>query len=119
MSYPFEYGDDTLWDAGYHSGQLYRALAEGAAGLLEVPSGLTPAPQGGCTVDGAEFQAFTQRLYDLHADSSAAVLRDLAHGLLVTSLVLLDRTGGGIAVRPQDTAALDAAKAALARTMAS
>jgi hypothetical protein len=34
-------------------------------------------------------------------------------------LVLLDRTGGRIAVRPEDGSALDDARAALARTMAS
>ncbi|MFG2120831.1 DUF6086 family protein [Streptomyces sp. NPDC048710] len=119
MSYPFEYGDETLWEAGYHGGQLYHALAQGAAGFLGVPSGLTPTPQGSCAVDGEVFQIFVQRLYELYASGSNEVLRELGHGLLVTSLVLLDRTGGRIAVRPEDTAALDEARAALARTMAS
>ncbi|WP_317443997.1 hypothetical protein [Streptomyces collinus] len=61
MSYPFEHGDETLWDAGYRSGRLYHALAQGAAGF--------------------------------------------------------DRVGGRITVSPRDTAALDEAKARLARTM--
>ncbi|MFJ9867321.1 DUF6086 family protein [Streptomyces sp. NPDC101165] len=65
------------------------------------------------------FQVFVQRLYELYSAGSNEVLRELGHGLLVTSLVLLDRAGGRIAVRPQDAAALDEAKAALARTMAS
>ncbi|MFD5795371.1 DUF6086 family protein [Streptomyces diastatochromogenes] len=119
MSYPFERGDETLWDAGYHSGQLYFALARGAAEFLDVAPGLTPTPQGSCAVDGEVFQVFVQRLYELYTSSRNEVLRGLGHGLLVTSLVLLDRTGGRIAVRPQDAAALDEAKAALARTMAS
>ncbi|MEU8468186.1 DUF6086 family protein [Streptomyces sp. NPDC029006] len=117
MSYPFEHGDETLWDAGYHGGQLYAALARAAAGVLDVPSGLTPTPQGGCAVDGDEFQVFVQRLYELSGSGTSEVLRELGHGLLVTSLVLLERTGRRISARPDHTAALDDARARLARTM--
>jgi hypothetical protein len=119
LSYPFEYGDETLWDAGYHSGQLYASLAQGAAGFLNVPSGLTPTQQGGCAVDREAFQAFVQQLYDLCASTSNEVLRGLAHGLLVTSLVLLDRSGGTVALRSEDATALREATSALARSMAS
>ncbi|MFE4965219.1 DUF6086 family protein [Streptomyces sp. NPDC056660] len=119
MSYPFEYGDETLWDAGYHSGKLYHALAQGAAGFLGVPSGLTATPQGSCAVDGAVFRVFVHRLYDQYASSSHEVLRELGHGLLVTSLVLLDRIGERITLRPEDAAALDEARRTLARAMAS
>ncbi|MEU1461234.1 DUF6086 family protein [Streptomyces sp. NPDC005727] len=119
MSYPFEYGDETIWDAGYHSGQLYFALARGCAEFLDVAPGLTHTPQGSCAVDGEVFQVFVQRLYELYSASSHEVLRELGHGLLVTSLVLLDRTGGRIDMRPEDRAALDEARSGLARTMAS
>ncbi|MFI6008173.1 DUF6086 family protein [Streptomyces sp. NPDC051243] len=118
MSYPFEHDDETLWDAGYHSGQLYASLAQGAAGFLDVPSGLTPTPQGGCDVDGEMFQAFVERLYGLYASTTNEVLRGLAQGLLVTSLVLLDRAGGTITLRPEDVAVLDGVKSTLARSMA-
>ncbi|MGW0414103.1 DUF6086 family protein [Streptomyces collinus] len=118
MSYPFEHGDETLWDAGYRSGRLYHALAEGAAGVLDVPSGLTHTPQGSCAVDREVFQAFTGRLYDLYASTRNEMLRELGHSVLVTSLVLLDRVGGQVAVSPRDAAALDEAKAAYARSMA-
>ncbi|GGY26953.1 DUF6086 family protein [Streptomyces djakartensis] len=119
MSYPFEYGDETLWDAGYHSGQLYASLVRGAAGFLDVPSGLTQTPQGGCAVDREAFQAFVQQLYDLYASTSNEVLRGLAQGLLGTSLVLLDRAGGAVALRPEDATALREAASALGRAMAS
>ncbi|MET9456235.1 DUF6086 family protein [Streptomyces canus] len=118
MSYPFEYGDETIWDAGYHSGKLYASLASGAARFLDVPSGLTPTPQGGCAVDREMFQVFVERLYGLYTATSNEVLRELAHGLLITSLVLLDRTGGTIAPRPEDAAPLSKAKSALSESMA-
>ncbi|MFF7053319.1 DUF6086 family protein [Streptomyces griseorubiginosus] len=119
MSYPFEFDHETVWDAGYHSGQLYASLAQGAAGFLDVPSGLTPTPQGGCAVDREEFQTLVERLYGLYVSTSSEVLRELAHGLLVTSLVLLDRVGGTIALRPEDAAHLSEAKSTLAGSMAS
>lgn len=117
MSYPFEHGGETLWDAGYSSGRLYHALAEGAAGFLDVPSGLTHTPQGSCAVDREVFQVFTARLYDLYASTYNETLRELGHGVLVTSLVLLDRVGGRVAVAPRDAVGLDEAKARLASTM--
>ncbi|MFF5028079.1 DUF6086 family protein [Streptomyces collinus] len=51
-------------------------------------------------------------------DTRNEMLRELGHSVLVTSLVLLDRVGGQIAVSPRDAAALDEAKAAYARSMA-
>lgn len=93
MSYPFELGGETLWDAGYHSGQLYASLARGAAEFLELPSGLTPNRQGGCDVEPVELQAFVEGLYGLYSSTRNDLLHGLAHGLLVTSLVLLERAG--------------------------
>ncbi|MGW3119634.1 DUF6086 family protein [Streptomyces sp. NPDC001107] len=118
MSYPFEHGDQTLWDAGYHSGQLYFALARGAAEFLDVPSGLTPTHAGGCEVDPAAFSAFTARLYEFCASTHSSVLHSLADGLLVTSLALVERVGGAIALRPEHEASLREKMTVLARSMA-
>ncbi|MFC9622230.1 DUF6086 family protein [Streptomyces sp. NPDC056930] len=118
MSYPFELGGETLWDAGYHSGQLYASLARGAAEFLEMPSGLTPNRQGGCDVEPVSFQAFVEALYGIYSSTGNEVLHRLAQGLLVTSLVLLDRAEGAITLRPPHAAALLEEKAVLARAMA-
>ncbi|MFI7501454.1 DUF6086 family protein [Streptomyces sp. NPDC049687] len=118
MSYPFECGDRTVWDAGYHSGQLYASLVQGAAAFLDVPSGLTPTPSGGCEVDPSALLRFTDRLYDLYASTNNEVLLSLAHGPLITSLVLVDRTGGRIALRPEHEVTLGQEKSAFARSMA-
>ncbi|MGW0829780.1 DUF6086 family protein [Streptomyces prunicolor] len=118
MSYPFELGDETLWDAGYHSGMLYAALARGAAEFLKVPSGLTPTREGSCEVSPAAFSAFTARLYDMYASTRNDVLHGLADGLLVTSLVLAERAGRAIVLRPQHEASLREEMTTLARSMA-
>ncbi|MEJ8639751.1 DUF6086 family protein [Streptomyces sp. MS2.AVA.5] len=117
MSYPFELGGETLWDAGYHSGQLYVSLARGAAEFLELPSGLTANPQGGCDVESEPFRAFVEGLYGMYSSTTNEVLHGLAHGLLVTSLVLLERAGGVITLRPPHVALWEE-RDAFARTMA-
>ncbi|MEU3984154.1 DUF6086 family protein [Streptomyces sp. NPDC026672] len=118
MSYPFERNGETLWDAGYSSGQMYAALAGGAAEFLRLPSGLTDTPQGSCEVDPVAFRAFVAQLYKLYASTGNDVLQGLTHDLLVTSLVLLDRAGEGITLDPEHETALQAQKARLARCMA-
>ncbi|NEA67081.1 DUF6086 family protein [Streptomyces sp. SID12488] len=118
MSYPFEHGTRTLWDAGYHSGKLYAALAHGTAEFLELPSGLTPNAQGGCDVDPKSFQVFVERLCGTYSSTQNELLHGLAHGLLLTSLVLLDRAGGSIPLRPEHEDAFAREKSALARSMA-
>ncbi|WP_408647574.1 DUF6086 family protein [Streptomyces geranii] len=118
MSYPFEYGAETLWDAGYYSGKLYASLAGGTAEFLELPSGLTPNAQGGCDVDPNAFQAFVESLYRTYSSTQSELLHGLAHGLLLTSLVLLDRAGGSIPLMPEHKDAFAREKATLARSMA-
>ncbi|MFD7233668.1 DUF6086 family protein [Streptomyces sp. NPDC059881] len=118
MSYPFELDGETLWDAGYHSGQLYASLARGAAEFLELPSGLTPNAQGGCDVDLEPFRVFVERLYELYTSTRNEVLHGLAHGLLATSLVLLERAGGAVALTPPYAAVLLEEKTSLAHSMA-
>jgi hypothetical protein len=118
LSYPFEYGNETPWDAGYHSGQLYASFVQGAAEFLEVPSGLTPTREGGCEVDPAALQEFTARLYRLYSSTNSDVLRGLTQGLLVTSLVLMERVGTAITLRPEHEAYLREQMTAFAHSMA-
>ncbi|MFD4718539.1 DUF6086 family protein [Streptomyces sp. NPDC058423] len=117
MSYPFEMEGETLWDAGYHSGRLFASLAHGAAEFLELPSGLTPSDQGGCDVDPEQFRVFVEGLHELYASTRNEVLHGLSHGLLATSLVLLERAGGTVALTPPHAATLVEEKALLAHSM--
>ncbi|MFE2941794.1 DUF6086 family protein [Streptomyces sp. NPDC059255] len=117
MSYPFETGGETIWDAGYYSGRLYESLACGAAEFLELPSGLTPNDRGGCDVQPAIFRVFVEGLYRHYATTQNPVLHELTCGLLVTSLVMLERAGEEIALTDRDSAALLEEKTRLARAM--
>ncbi|WP_330348282.1 DUF6086 family protein [Streptomyces sp. NBC_00582] len=117
MSYPYELGGETLWEAGYHSGRLYASLARGAAEFVKLPTGLTPTPQGSCDIELSTFRAFVQGLYTLYSSTSSLVIHGLARGLLVTSLVLLERAGAPITLKPEHEEALREEKAAFARSM--
>lgn len=119
MSYPFEHGSDTLWDAGYQSGRLYASLAWSSAEFLDMPSGLTPnLSHGSCDVEPAVFEAFVEALYARYCSTNSEVMHNLMHGLLITSLVLLERARGEITLRPEHEDAFRAEKAALSRSMA-
>ncbi|MFC7258924.1 DUF6086 family protein [Streptomyces lutosisoli] len=117
MSYPYELGGETLWDAGYHSGQLYASLARGAAEFVKLPTGLTPTPQGSCDIELLTFRSFVQGLYGTYSSTRNPVLHGLTRGLLVTSLVLLERAGAPITLKPEHEEALREEKAAFTRSM--
>ncbi|MYS13334.1 DUF6086 family protein [Streptomyces sp. SID4982] len=117
MSYPFELGEETLWDAGYHSGLLYASLARGAAEFVKLPTGLTATPQGSCDIELSTFRTFVQGLYGTYSSTPSPVLHGLTRGLLVTSLVLLERAGASIMLKPEHEEALREEKTAFARSM--
>ncbi|MFD3998398.1 DUF6086 family protein [Streptomyces sp. NPDC058583] len=103
MSYPFQAPDrKTLWDPALGVGRAYVALAREAGELNGVPTGLTDNERlGGSDVDLFVFQQFTQALYDRYCSTNNFVLHGLLRGLLLTSVVMLERGGGSIARNPE------------------
>lgn len=69
-------------------------------------------------MDPAAFRAFIERPYDTYSSPQNEMLHGLAHGLLLTSLVLLDRAGATILLRPEHEDAFGKEKATLTRSMA-
>ncbi|MET9376277.1 DUF6086 family protein [Streptomyces sp. NPDC003035] len=105
MSYPFRSieGSKIIWDPGMGVGQTYAALAAETGALLEVPTGLTYSERlGGSEVDLALFQRFTQKLYDRYFNTNNFVLHGLLHGLLLSSIVMLENGGGSITRIPEE-----------------
>ncbi|MFI1354058.1 DUF6086 family protein [Streptomyces sp. NPDC020898] len=103
MSYEFDLDGETVWDAGFHSGQLYLQLALGASHVLEVPSGLLPDERkGSCDIELPTFRAFAEKLYEQYARTNNIILRGLVEGPLIVSLVLLDRVASPLALRSED-----------------
>ncbi|MFE4305697.1 DUF6086 family protein [Streptomyces sp. NPDC056891] len=98
MSYPFQAADKkTLWDPALGVGRAYVALAREAGELNGVPTGLTDNERlGGSDVDLSVFQQFTQALYDRYCSTNHFILHGLLRGLVLTSVVMLERGGGSI-----------------------
>ncbi|MGW9453343.1 DUF6086 family protein [Streptomyces sp. NPDC055632] len=104
MGYPFETIDRSrnLWGPALRVGQTYVALAREFGTLNGIPTGLTENEQlGGSTVDPVIFQKFTQALYDRYCSTNNQVLHGLLRGLLLASLVMLEKCGSSIARTPE------------------
>jgi hypothetical protein len=95
MSYSFQTaGGEPVWDPALRVGRLYLGEAEVVAGLIEVPSGLTPRRDGTCDIDPEVFATFVEHAWRFYAEGRHAVLAQLLRGVLVVSFVLLKRSGG-------------------------
>ncbi|WTY30864.1 DUF6086 family protein [Streptomyces anulatus] len=100
MSYPFQLADRSriLWDPALRVGQTYVALAQRTGEQYGLPTGLTENDRlGGSDVDPAVFQKFTQGVYDGYCSTNNFVLHGLLRGLLLPSIVMLEKGGGSIA----------------------
>ncbi|MFJ3610806.1 DUF6086 family protein [Streptomyces hydrogenans] len=109
MSYPFQSAPDStlIWDPGIGVGRAYVSFAEETGKSLGVPTGLTYSDRlGGSNIDVEVFQRFTQALYDRYTETGSFVLHGLLRGLLLPSLVMLERCGGTITHKPEKEAGL-------------
>ncbi|MFF8444842.1 DUF6086 family protein [Streptomyces californicus] len=100
MGYPFQSADRsrTLWDPALSVGQTYVALARKVGEQYGLPTGLTENERlGGSDVDLTVFQQFTQGVYDRYCSTNNFALHGLLRGLLLTSIVILEKGGGSVA----------------------
>jgi hypothetical protein len=94
MSYPFLSAGESVWDPALRVGQLYLGQAELVAELTEVPSGLTPLRDGTCDLAPGVFAAFVEHVWRYYNKGRHPANAHLLHGVLLVSLVLLQRSGG-------------------------
>ncbi|MET7374396.1 DUF6086 family protein [Micromonospora arida] len=106
MSYPFQTAQTPVWDPALRVGQVYLGQARSVAEVVGVPSGLTPLRNGSCDLDPATFATFVDRLLRFYNEGRHPTLAQLLRGVLLVSLVLLQRAGGS--PPPPGSAALDA-----------
>ncbi|MFI1307830.1 DUF6086 family protein [Streptomyces sioyaensis] len=99
MSYYFEAAGHTLWDPSLRMGRWYLSFAESAADLVQRPTGLTPADDDTCAVDVPVFRQFVEALLECYASTRHPVQHGLMRGVLLASLVMLER--GGVKLSPK------------------
>jgi hypothetical protein len=117
LSYFFEVSGETVWDPALRIAKWYIALAESTAGLMQLPTGLTPSEQDTCDIDPKVFRGFVEGLYEVYFSTRHPVQHGLIKGLLLTSMVVLERTGAVISPGSEREQALWEEKQALARSM--
>ncbi|CRK58254.1 hypothetical protein [Alloactinosynnema sp. L-07] len=106
MSYTFEVGRETVWDPALRIGQLYLSLADAAGERFGVPSGLTPRADGTCAVDVPVFRRFVEAMIEVHASTRHPVMHGLFRGVLLASLVMLERADGELVAKSEQEQAL-------------
>ncbi|MFI1160266.1 DUF6086 family protein [Streptomyces sioyaensis] len=99
MSYYFEAAGHTVWNPSLRMGRWYLAFAESVADLVHRPTGLTPSGDDTCAVDVPVFRQFVEALLECYASTRHPVQHGLMRGVLLTSLVMLER--GGVKMSPE------------------
>lgn len=117
MSYYFTVSGKDVWDPALRIGHLFVSLAEGAAVVLGVPSGLSPSDDDTCEVEPQVFLRFVGALVECYSSSRHPVRRSLIRGILLTSLVILERGGLDVPSGTEDGEDLMAEARVLAKAM--
>ncbi|MEO3824717.1 DUF6086 family protein [Actinomadura sp. B10D3] len=94
MSYIFDIDDETVWSPALRVGKLYVNLAEALARTLEIPTGLEAVAEDMYDINTAVFSDFTRALMS----TRHVIAQELLRGVLLTSLVMLQR--GGVEITP-------------------
>jgi hypothetical protein len=106
MSYIFEVADEWVWSPANRVGQLYVGMAEAAAAVLRLPTGLTTDSGDIYEVDVLAFGAFAGAMLALRASSSHMYLHMLLDGVLPLSVAMLYRAGGSLTPATADESEL-------------
>ncbi|NYH42524.1 hypothetical protein HNR22_002251 [Micromonospora jinlongensis] len=93
MSYPFQTAETPVWDPALRVGQVYLGQAQSVAEVVGTASGLTPLRNGSCDLDPTTFTTFVDRLLQFYNEGRHPTLSQLLRGVLLVSLVLLERAG--------------------------
>lgn len=93
MSYVFNVGDDTVWSPALRVGDLYVRFLRETAEALGESTGLTAVASDMYDIDVEVYSVLVRKIVDLYSSSGHPVLRGLLEGVLMPSVVVLDRAG--------------------------
>ncbi|MEU8804444.1 DUF6086 family protein [Spirillospora sp. NPDC048819] len=100
MGYIFDIDDETVWSPSLRAGALYVGLAEAMARSMKRPTGLKAVAEDMYDIDLPTFNEFTGALLEEYFSSNHAVIREMLRGVLLASLVMLQR--GGVRSVPEN-----------------
>ncbi|CND72966.1 Uncharacterised protein [Mycobacterium tuberculosis] len=100
MSYIFDIDDETVWSPSLRVGKLYVNLAEAIARTLEIPTGLEAVAEDMYDINASVFSDFTRALVEDFFSGRQVVAQEMLRGVLLASLVMLQR--GGVEITSDD-----------------
>jgi hypothetical protein len=98
VSYIFDIDDETVWSPSLRVGQLYVNLAEAVARTLGLPTGLEAVAEDMYDINTSDFSDFTRAIVRNFFSTQHAIAREMLRGVLLASLVMLQR--GGVEITP-------------------
>jgi hypothetical protein len=93
VSYIFDVGDETVWSPSLRTGRLYVGLTRCLADITGRPTGLNAVADDMYEIEVEAFQTLIGAVYEDFRSTDHPVYRGQLRGWLLTSLVLLQRTG--------------------------
>ncbi|MEU0090140.1 DUF6086 family protein [Kribbella sp. NPDC006257] len=93
MSWLFESEGEIVWDVATQVARLFVAEVTAVAQWIEVPTGLTVPGDDTCQIDVRQFQLFTEAIGSRYLSASHTQLRLLLIGVVLPSIVMLERSG--------------------------
>ncbi|GAA4235471.1 hypothetical protein GCM10022254_42810 [Actinomadura meridiana] len=104
MSYVFDIEGETVWSPSLRTGAMYIALTEAAGRTLERPTGLIAVAEDMRDIDLSTFNDFAQALLEYYSTTKHMVAHEMLRGILLTSLVMLQRGGVELASKNAEEA---------------
>lgn len=117
MGYIFDIGDTTVWSPSLRAGRLYVLLLEAIAEATGRPSGLNAIADDMYEIDLAFFKGLVNGLVQDYFSTEHPIQRKLLHGVLLASLVIVERGGEPIDAASEDQDALLAEAHTCGRSM--
>jgi hypothetical protein len=102
VSYIFDVGDKTIWSPSLRTGRLYVGLSNCLAEIEGRPTGLSAIAEDMYEIETESFHALVDRVFKDFFSTDHHVYRSQLRGWLLTSLVLLKRTGVVITPASED-----------------
>jgi hypothetical protein len=117
VSQYFRAGGTVLWNPSNGVGLLFVRTAEALEPVAGVPSGIVAADADEWEIHMPVFERFVDALVDRYRRSTHLILRSLMEGFVATSLVLVERGGGGAPALPPEAGRLEELRDAHSRAM--
>ena len=93
MSYIFDVDNETVWSPALRVGDLYVRFLREVAGAIGEPTGLTPLASDMYDIEVNVYGVLIRKMVDVYFSSGSIVLRRLIEGVLLPSVVILERAG--------------------------